>query len=375
MSASTFTPPSIGSAGLSIPSYQTILNYLVAQFQQIYGVTIALDNSSSDYQFLSIVALLISDMCQALQLEYNNRAPNFAIGAALDSLVSINGLARKAPTYSTVSLTITGTAGAVITDGQVTDTVFGYTWILPTPFTIGGGGTITVTATCQTAGAVEIPASSGPTQYFNIATPQAGWTGVTNASASSPGEPVEADSQLRTRQSISVELPSETLLAGTYAGLLAVPGVTRVNIDENTGSTTNSNGTPGHSIQAVVEGGVALDIATAIYNNRGIGPGTYGTTTVAVTDLNTGVVMNISFDYAVEVPIYVIVNAHPTSGSLTSQQTSAIQAAIVAYLNSLEIGETVSFGAIVAAASNAVNPNPAPRKERVVLTPCLGSNR
>lgn len=354
-----YAPPAITAAGLTVPGYTAIYNYFIAQYQQIYGQSVVIDNSNPDVQLISLFALACADGFSALQLDFNNHSPNFAIGAALSSLVKLNGLQRKVATSSTVVVTLTGTAGTIVTGGIVQDTVAGNRWGLPVAVTIGGGGTVTVTATCQVAGAVNVPIGS----VTLIATPTAGWTSVTNAAASAPGEPVEVDSQLRTRQALSVAAPSETLLAGTFAAIAAVPNVTRYAIDENTGATTNGNGTPGHSIQAVVEGGDPNAIAQAIFENRGIGCGTFGDVTVAVTDPNTGVTLNISFDQPpTYVPIYVIVNAHLLPGG-TSATLAAIAAAIVAYLNSLQIsgsGTTVtviSFGELIQAAAS-VNTDP-----------------
>ena len=339
----TYLPPSIGPAGLTIPSYSDILEYYITSFQSIYGQTVALGNDSADYQFMSITALLASDVMQALQLEYNNRAPNFAVGAALDSLVKLNGLARKSATYSTCTVTLTGTPGAVINNGIVAD-VNGNQWTLPSVVTIGAVGQTSVTATCTVSGAVNAVAN----QITTIVTPSAGWNSVTNGpNVASVGQPVESDAQLRARQAISTELPSETLLAGTVAAIAATPGVTRYNVLENPTGATDSYGNPPHSVTAVVEGGTDAAVATAIFDNRGIGPFTNGTTTVAVTDPNTGIVMNISFDRPSYIPIYIIVNIHALPG-YTSDITAQIATALVTYLNSLQIGELLTVSALYA---------------------------
>jgi uncharacterized phage protein gp47/JayE len=349
----SYQPPAITASGLSIPSYNDIYNYLIGQYQAIFGSAASTDNSNADVQLISIFALAASDMCQALQLEYNNRAPNFAIGAALDSIVSLNGLTRKSASFSTVQVTLTGTPGALITNGVVQDSVFNYLWDLPSVVTIGGGGTASATATCETSGAVNVNAST----VTGIVTAQAGWTAVTNPSASVPGQPIEADSQLRTRQSLSVASPSQTVLAGTLSAIAAVSGVTRYNIDENFTNSTNSNGTPAHSITAVVEGGADADVANAIFFNRGLGCGTNGSTTINVTDPISGIVTPISFQRTIYAPIWVSIDVHLINAALANV-TAAIQTALVNYIASLQIGQFVSYGEIVAVCAGAANPNP-----------------
>jgi uncharacterized phage protein gp47/JayE len=351
---SSYAPPFIGTAGLTVPSNNAIAQYFVAAFQNIYGVIVSLDNATSDIQLMNVIALAASDAMNCLIQEYANRSPAFAIGAALDSLVKINGLVRKPASYSTCLVTLSGTSGTVITNGIVQD-INGNLWNLPNSVTIGGGGMVTVTATAQVAGPID--AQIG--QITGIYTPTAGWISVTNGSASIDGSPAESDSALRARQAISTELPSISLVAGTLADVFAVSGVTRANIDENYTGSTNGNGTAAHSIQVVAEGGDSLAIATAIYDNKSIGCGTTGSTTEVVVDPNTGISNNISFNRPTDVPIFVTVNAHLLAGGTTATLT-AIQAALVTYLNSLAIGERVSYGALIAVAmsvnSNISNP-------------------
>lgn len=347
----SYSPPSVGPAGLTIPSYDDILQQLLASFRNIYGQDVYLGNDSADFQFISVIALALRDTAQAIQLDYNNRAPNFAIGAALDTIIKVNGLTRKVATFSTVQVLITGTPGTIINNGIVQDTVFNHRWDLPTPVIIPGGGSITVSAICEVVGAVTVPPSSVTVKV----TPTAGWLSVTNVASSVPGQPVEPDSSLRSRQAISTELPSITLLAGTVAGIAATLGVTRFNVVENPTSAVDALGNPPHSITCVVEGGTDLDVATAIFNNRGIGCFTNGTTTVPIADSLTGIILNISFDRPTYVDIYVTLNVHPLQG-YTTTITDQIKQAITDYLNGLQIGEDLTISGLYGAAMQ-VTPN------------------
>lgn len=114
---------------------------------------------------------------------------------------------------------------------------------------------------------------------------------------------------------------------------------------------------PPHSISAVVEGGVAATIAQAIYDNRGIGPYTNGSTTVTVADpLNPAITMPISFAVLGYTQIYVAVSVYALAG-FTSVTLAAIASGIVNYLNSLSIGEVVVYSELYGAALTA-RPNP-----------------
>ncbi len=351
----SYQAPQISAAGLSIPSYSDILDLLLSQFKSIYGQTVYLGQDSPDYQWASVVALALSDGMQGIQLAYNNHSPSFAIGASLDILVKINGIARKLATSSLCAVTLTGVPGTTVNNGIVID-VNGNKWDLPSVVTIGGGGTSTVTATCEKTGAVNALVG----QINAIVTPTAGWTSVTNSSPAVVGQPIETDAQLRGRQALSVELPSETLLAGTVAAIAATAGVTRYKVLENFTGAIDAFGNPPHSVTAVVEGGTDTAVATAIYNNRGIGPFTNptttgGATTINITDPNTGIVTPIGFSRPTYVPVYVIINAHLLSGG-TSATIADIQTVVTNYLNALQIGESVSFAALIAIAMG-VNPD------------------
>jgi len=114
---------------------------------------------------------------------------------------------------------------------------------------------------------------------------------------------------------------------------------------------------PPHSITCVTEGGNPAAIAQAIYDNHGIGCLINGTTMEEVADpLNPGIVMPVWFDVLSYEPIYVSMTVHGLTG-FTSATEAAIITAIVNYLNSLGIGESVVFSELYGAALEA-RPNP-----------------
>lgn len=352
MSTPPYFPPSIGPSGLQIPSYQSILQDNIQAFLNIYGPNQYVAPDSAIYQLLSALSLKQSDVNLALQLAYNQSSPQTAVGAGLDRQVKMNGLARESFSFSTVPETLTGTPGAIITNGFVQDQN-GNLWSLPGSVTIGAGGLANVAATCTTPGAIS--AELGAVNIINTPTP--GWTGTTNTAAATAGLPVEPDSKLRARQSISVALPSATPLASTIAAVLAATGVRRVapgfptpggpgsSIENPTGAV-DSWGNPPHSISIVADCNNTITVAQAIYAKKTIGCFTNGTTTVPVVDPTTGVTEDISFFLPTNLPVFILVVLTGYGTTPTTAVTQAVQAALVAYLNSLSIGETVSIGAL-----------------------------
>lgn len=347
-----YQAPSIGPQGLVIPSYQDILAYELNAFTAIYGNAVYLDPSASDYQWIAVFSQMIADAMSTAQLIYSNRGPGTALGSALDGIVKLNGLVRKPVTFSTCAVTLFGTAYTVVNGGSVQDQN-GISWSLPSLVTILGSGSVTVTATCATPG----PITANPGTLTIIATPTAGWVSVTNNAPAVPGLPIEADSTLRARQAVSVALPSRTMLAGTTAAVAATAGVTRYSILENPTASTDNYGNPPHSITCVVEGGTDGNVAQAIYNNRGIGCYTNGTTSQTVTDAVTGQQMTINFYRPSYLSLYVAIGIHALTGYTTATQ-AAVQTALVNYLNSLQIGAEIVLSVLNQIAM-AVSPNPA----------------
>lgn len=346
--------PYVDSAGLHIPTYNDILEDMIAGMKKIYGDDIYLGNDSADYQLLSIFALKQSDSLQALAYAYNARSPLTAIGSSLDAVVKLNGISRKAASHSTCEIVLAGTPFTQIQGGAVMDKA-GLIWDLPNSVTIGSDGKLITTATCREAGAIS--ALVGDIEV--ISTPTYGWTSVTNVTAAVQGRNLETDAELRQRQALSVSNPSQTMLAGTKGAIAALPNVSRFAVYENDTNTadvseSNPHGLPPHSITCVIEGGSDDDIAQAIYNHKGLGCYTNGSTKVEYTDQNEFVNI-IRFDRPTYRDIYVKLVIKKYTGYITSV-ISQVRTAIYDYLASLTVGSDVSISMLIGVIT-ACNPD------------------
>jgi uncharacterized phage protein gp47/JayE len=223
-----------------------------------------LDPDSKDGQMVALVALAIHDANTTAINVYNSFSPSTALSDALTRNVKINGIARKGETRSTVDLLLTGTAGTTITNGSAKD-ANGVIWNFPASVSIGVDGTVTVTASCATSGAVAAVAGS----ITGINTPTRGWLTVTNPLAATVGAAAETDAELRVRQGQSVALPSLTPFDAVDGALANISGVTRHKLYENDTGSVDINGLPAHSISAIVDGGDATTIAQTIRGKKG----------------------------------------------------------------------------------------------------------
>ncbi|MDH1268922.1 hypothetical protein N5C81_14955 [Rhizobium pusense] len=326
----------IDQNGISVPAYTDVLTYLKSAYQGIYGSDVYLEPDSLDGQFVALLALAITDANNMAASVYNAFSPSTAQGVGLSSVVKINGIARNIASNSTVDVALIGVAGTTVTNGIVSDDA-GNNWSLPASVVIPPSGTITVTAVCQTIGAVTAAIGAVST----IATPTRGWQSVSNAAIANPGNPVETDANLRNRQATSTALPSLTILEGIVGALAAITGVTRYRAYENDTDVTDSNGIPSHSIAIIIEGGDAQAIGQTIADRKTPGSGTFGTTTVTVVDA-IGVSHAVKFSRPVSVGLKAGITVKAFAGYTVAIE-NALKQAVADYINALPIGQSVYF--------------------------------
>lgn len=322
------------TTGFHYPDYPTLLARITSDFKSIYGIDAYIDPDSQDGQNLAIRATSIYDVCQIVSAAFTQFSPTFAQGLWLSSTVKTNGIRRLTATNSTADLTIVGTAGTVITNGQAEDTN-GNKWNLPASVTIPIGGSIIVTSTSAIAGA--ITASSAT--ITKIATPTLGWQTVNNVLAATAGRNMETDAELRIRQRASTAIPSLSVLEGLVGGVANISGVTRYKAYENDTSIVDANGIPAHSISLVVEGGDSQAIGNAIALRKTPGTGTYGTTSVTTYD-RYNIPNVINFYRPTTATIKIEVTISDIGGYLTAY-ADLIKASLAQYIATLGIGDDV----------------------------------
>lgn len=323
----------VTSAGISAPDYPDILQQLKIAFWQIYGNDANLDDDTQDGQLLAVIAQGFHNVNQNAIALYNSFSPATAQGAALSTVVKINGIRRKIPSRSTATVRLVGAVGTQVFGGEIGDSLnLGTRWTIPDT-TIPGAGQVDVTATCTADGDV----AAAPNTLTVILTPTLGWQTVTNPASAVPGNPVESDADLRRRQAASPAIGALTIIEAIFAGIADLPGVSRLRIYVNDTNAPDANGVPAHSIAVVVQGGDIDSIAGVIATKKSPGTGTYGTTAVVVTDSH-GIDNTINFYVVTQVVISVAISVQSLAGynAATGLQ---IRQAVVDYLNGLEIGE------------------------------------
>ena len=339
----------IDASGFHYADFPTFLSYYQSEYRAIYGADVYLEADSQDGQWVAVQAQSAYDLCALFAAVYNSFSPATAQGDALSRNVKINGIKRRSATFSTADLVIIGQQGTTLTDALAED-ANGNKWAIPSPTVVPPSGSITVTATCQTIGAI----SAGANTINKIATPTLGWQTVNNPLPATEGVAVETDAQLRSRQTVSTALPSLSVLDGTIGAVANVTGVVRFRGYENDSNVTDSDGMPAHNIAIVAEGGAVQDIAEAIAAKKTPGTGTYGTTSATVFD-QYGVPNTINFFRPTPAVIGVEVTIDPLQG-YTSGYADLIKQAVADSINALPIGDDVLITRLYVPANLAGRP-------------------
>jgi uncharacterized phage protein gp47/JayE len=191
-----------------------------------------------------------------------------------------------------------------------------------------------------------------------IVTSYAGWDSVENNVAAVVGRDAETDISLRQRWGASVYDRASAMVEAIRAALIQTDGVTFAIVYENDTDTTDDDGRPPHSIEAVVAGGSPQDIGATIWRTHAGGITTYGSQAVTVND-SQGIPHIMRFNRPTEVPIYlqITVTANPEK-ELSGAAITLIQQAIVNQGAGLTVGQDVIlqsfYGTVYTATSGAV---------------------
>lgn len=341
-------PNIIDANGLQTATSAELTAQFVADFQTIYGTDIVTTPDSPDGQMIGIFVQAVLDLEDLLTQIYNGFDPDTAIGKVLDQRVAINGIQRKAGTYTITniqivtnqSVTLNGLDTAPDNPYTISDSA-GTRWYLANTVTTGSAGTFTYQFRAQNPGAtltipntITIPVTivlgvqsvNNPTTYLSL------------------GLNEETDAQLRIRRLKSVALSSQGYLAGLIASLNNITGITGAYVYENNTGVTDANGIPGHSIWVIVNGLVSdADVATAIYNKRNAGCGMKGAQSYTITQLD-GSPFVVRWDVVQVEDLYIKFNVSSIDG-VNAPFYAQIRAQLPALLTP-DVGETVNINEV-----------------------------
>lgn len=344
--------------GLSLQSLTDILEGLKSDLRAIYGSDINLDPDSPDGQAVNIFAQAAIDLRELIQSIYASMDPNQASGVILDQRVALNGIKRRAGTFSVVPVVVTVDRSVSLVgldaDSDTLDIPSGvYTvkddagtqWVLLASATIAAGAH-SLSFRARDIGAVEATVGTITTPVTVIA----GVVSVNNVSGvSTQGVDEETDTQLRIRRERSLANVSSGYLDALEGNLLDIDGVTEAAVYENATGTTDSDGIPPHSIWAIVDGGSDADIGRVLYAKKTAGAGFKGSEVVEI-ERTYGRTFEVKFDRSVDEDLYVRFSIALPGGII---DTNALKISIVENLQWALGGDAV--GSVITAYLMSLN--------------------
>ena len=313
----------------------TIYNAISDRLTSAFGSYFDTSAESPDGQVIGVVADLAKQCLDIAQESYNQYNPNTAYGVGLDQVVVLNNIKRFVNKATTVTLNLDGIAGTNIAAGSrvrdENDNIFTLNEAVVLP--------MSVTATCIIAGPVVVAANT----TWSIIDAVAGWTSVENPEAGYTGIDYEEDAVLRARRANSTIISGTGPIDAIY-GALAKLGLEYVAVIDNDTNNTVDGQPPG-TIQVIVKGGTPSEVAQAIYQEKGTGIRTYGTTSQEVID-SKGYAKTIKFSRPADTPIYTVVNIKRLKGSSNESQALA-QSACIDFINNTKIGGEIVWSELM----------------------------
>lgn len=384
---------------------QVIRSELESGWQGNIRANLNVTPQSRNGQIIGILAERLAELWELAEAVYAAFTPDGASGAALVQLAGLTGTVPDDATPSEVDLVVTGTAGTNLLAGRVvsvlgTGTRFAtvdavvlaaaplYSALGAGAAVVEGefrsvtdgsgsrvyrcsvGGNVTPTAPTGTgAGIVDgtaewdymgpglaygvVAAESEETgqQVANartltvIETPVAGWSGVMNVLDATLGSEVEKDAALRARRELELRASGDSTAESIRGDMLKVEGVITATVFVNDDDEVDGDGLPPHSIEVLVEGGTDAAVAQQIWESKGAGIETYGSTTVVVVD-SDGVNRDVKFTRPAEIPIYVAITVKYDAEKWPVNGDDLVKDAIVEWGDALGAGRDVTSRAV-----------------------------
>lgn len=390
--------------GLLIPTQAEIRQRLDDAVHATFGASIDTGDKSIFGQFNGILAEQLHKLWEQLEAVNASQNPDKATLAQLDAICTLTGTFRPAASFSTVTLTLTGTPTTLIAAGSKAKTesteknfatianattVATDAWVALTAYVVGDRVTNASNVYyCSTAGTSA--GSGGPVQtdrdpvsvadgsaawvwlgagtsdidvialaevtgvvtgvaydINQIETAVFGWDGVVNLLDATEGRDEAKDGELRLLREQELSQGGNGTIDALRAEVLTVEGVTAATVFVNNTDTTDSDGVPAHSVEVMVRGGDDQEIWDALLAGVAAGVNTYGGEIGTSTD-DEGTVHVMAFSRPDEINIYVGVTLTYDEDEYPEDGDDQVIAAIVAFGDRQITGKNVVASSLVA---------------------------
>ena len=319
-----------------------------------YGEAVNVAEDSLLGILLGIMAERIATLWELAEAVYNSQYPDTASGVPLDNVASVTGISRNAATYSSVALVLYGDTGTLVPSGSMVsmENDPSVVFVTQADKTIGVLGYEVVLARAYSPGPVAAPAFT----LTVIETPVGGWNQVTNPLDADLGSDEESDTELRLRRKDSLRVAGSAAVDAIAAQLKDLKGVDDALVFENATNSTDPDGRPPHSFEAIVDAAVIPEpdpdelsqlIADTIWEHKPAGIETYGDWTVTVQDAQ-GRTHDVKFSQPAGMKVFVEVDyTLHNEETFPNDGEEQIAQKIVEYGSTLAIGEDVILSRLI----------------------------
>lgn len=400
--------PGLTAAGLQIATLDDVRSQINTAWQAAFGASMDVSDRSPDGQEIGILSEVFALFWEVLEAINSSMDPDKATGVLLRALCALTGTVEIPPSFSTVTLTLTGTPTAVVLPGSLASTLStgqqfvttadddgtivaltawagstaysagdrrtngGNAYLCITSGTSAASGGPTTTAANITdgtahwkflglgSGAVDVTARAtvtGPIvavagDIAQIDSPSGGWDGVINLLDATLGRDAMTDAALRILRQVELARPGTSPKNAIRAALLDVGAgtnnpVTSCTVFSNVGDVTDGNGIPPHSVLAMVKGGADQDIWDALLANVADGIRTFGTVIGTSVD-DEGTSETMAFSRVTEILVYVSVTLVVDPETFPADGAAQVKAAISTNGNARDDGTDVTWSWVLA---------------------------
>lgn len=327
--------------GVVVADTSTLKTDIQTEYRDSLGTDLILDDATPQGRLIDSETTARSNVINNNAQLANQINPNLAKGVYLWSISALMGIGpgKNSPSFLG-GVVLSGVAGSIVPALSKARTSTGLTFQSVSTVTLNGSGTATVDFQCLENGPNPVETGALNTVVDRVS----GWTGVNNPTAAVLGTTKLTDAQLRLFRKESLAKQGSGSTAAVKAGLLALPGVKSISIRDNPDSvpaTIDGLAMPKNSLWVCVDGGLDVDIATALLAAKSAGggwtfadnPAVGKRVTVNVVDPSSGQTYAVKFSR----PDEIKTAAHFQVRSSTSIQEpqQAVVDAVLRYVNGL----------------------------------------
>lgn len=339
--------PTFTAKGFLAPDELDILDGELADIDAAFGGGVNKALESPQGQLAQSIAALVGNVNDNFVFMTQQMDPAYNTGRYQDAIARIYFIERKPPLATTVTATCVGAVGTILPVGTTAKAADGNIYESTQEATIPIGGSVDVPFQCTVDGPIACLVGTLSEIYKSIN----GWDSITNIADGTPGRDVESDQDFEVRRFDSVANNAMGFLPALLGAVLSIENVQDAYVTENyTGSPLVVGGVTiaANSIYVAVVGGVAADVAKAIWTKKAPGCAMTGNTTVTVYDDVSGYdppypSYDIKFETPTEVPVLFAVNI-VDGPTVPSDAATQIKDAIIAAFAGQDGGPRARIG-------------------------------